>query len=74
MAILNQSLEGNNLLRIGGAVVAAFSLVVGLLVLYVIPVACSFVGSLQVLILGFLFIAGALAFTLGQILKWRKRR
>ena len=73
MAVISQNLTGNSMLRIGGAVVAVFSLVMGVLILYVIPGACSFVGSIQLLILGFLFIAGALAFLIGQVLKWKSR-
>ena len=58
----------NTALRIGGAFTAVFSLVMGLLVLFVIPGACSFVGGLQLLLLGFLFVIGVLAFFLGNAL------
>ena len=53
------------ILRTAGAFTAVFSLVVGLLVLFVIPGACSFVGGLQLVLLGFLFLAGVFAFLLG---------
>ncbi len=74
MAIISQNLAGNNLLRIGGAFTAVFSLVVGLLVLYVIPSACSFFTSLELLILGFLFIGGVLTFLVGLLLSRRKAK
>jgi len=74
MAIISQNLAGNNLLRIAGAVVAAFSLVMGLLVLFAIPIACSFVTSLELLILGFLFIGGVLTFLVGLLLSRRKAK
>ncbi len=64
--------SGSNLLRIGGAFTAVFSLVVGLLVLFVIPGACSFVGGLQLIILGFLFIGGVFAFLIGLVLSRKK--
>ena len=64
---------GNSLLRTGGAFTAITSLAMGLLFLFVIPIACSFVGSLLLIILGFLFIAGLLSFFLGNALMWRSR-
>ncbi len=73
MALISQNIEGNNLLRITGAVVAAFSLVMGALIFFVIPSACSFLSSLGLLILGFLFIGGLAALLLGQVLVWRKK-
>ncbi len=60
------------LLRTGGAFTAVFSLVVGLLVLFVIPGACSFVSGLELIILGFLFIVGVASFFLGNALLRRK--
>ncbi len=74
MAVITQSPEDNSsIVRIAGAFVAIFSLVVSLLVLFVIPGACTFVGGLQLLILGLLFILGAVAFVIGTIFS-RKRR
>lgn len=64
---------GGSTLRIGGAVTVAFSLVAGLLVLFVIPGACSFVSGLLLIFLGFLFIIGGLAFFLGNVMLRRKR-
>lgn len=72
--MVTANLSGSNVLRLGGAFVAAFSLVMGLLVLFVIPGACSFVSGLQLLILGFLLIIGMLTFFLGTALLWRKRK
>ncbi len=70
--MIKQNPVGSSLLRVGGAFTAVFSLVVGLLVLFVIPGACTFVSGLQLLILGFLFIVGVLAFFLGNVLSRKK--
>ncbi len=72
--MIKQNPVGSSLLRIGGAFTAVFSLVVGLLVLFVIPGACNFVSGLQLIFLGFLFIIGALAFFLGAVLSRQKRK
>lgn len=61
-------------LTIGGAFTAIFSLVMGVLVLFVIPGACRFLSGLQLLILGFVFIIGLLIFLLGLVWSpWQKR-
>ncbi len=73
MAVIKRPINGTDMLRIGGAFTAIFSLAMGLLVLYVIPTACSFLGSLQLIILGFLFIAGLLSFFLGYALMRKSR-
>ncbi len=65
------SISGS-VLRIGGAFTALFSLVVGVLVLFVIPGACTFVSGLQLIVLGFLFVAGVLAFLLGNT--WLRKK
>ncbi len=70
--MISQNSVGSSLLRIGGAFTAVFSLVVGLLVLFVIPGACSFVSGLQLIILGFLFVVGTFAFFLGNALLRKK--
>ncbi len=71
--MVEQNPVGTSLLRIGGAFTAGFSLIMGLLVLFnVIPNPCSFLSSLELLILGFLFIIGVIAFSLGNTLV-RKR-
>ncbi len=62
----NPNLTGKELLRLTGGFVAVFSLVVGLLVLFVIPGACSFLGGLQLVILVSLFIMGSLGFLVGH--------
>ena len=61
-------------LRLGGAFTTVFSVVAGLLVLFVIPVACTFVSGIQLIILGFLFVIGLLVFLLGQALVWKQKR
>jgi hypothetical protein len=73
MAVIQRHMNGS-VLRIGGGFIAVFSVVVGVLVLFAIPTACSFVGSLQLIILGFLFIGGVIAFLLGGILSRKKVR
>ena len=70
--MVRQSSVGGSLLRIGGAFTAVFSLAVGLLVLFVIPGACSFVSGLELIFLVFLFIIGVLAFFLGNALSRKK--
>ena len=70
--MIRQKSVGSSLLRIGGAFTVVFSLVVGLLVLFVIPGACSFVSGLELIILGFLFIVGVATFFLGNALLLRK--
>lgn len=77
MAVITQSPIGSSpssMLRIAGAFVAVFSLVVGLLVLFAIPVACSFLGSLQLLILGTLFVLGVIAFLAGTAISRKNRK
>ena len=64
--------SNSSILRLGGAITAIFSLVMGLLVLFVIPSACTFVGSLQLVILALLFIGGLLVFLFGLFLSHRK--
>ncbi len=71
--MIRQNPIGSNLLSIGGVVAMVFSAAMGLLVLFVIPIACSFVSSLGVLILGFMFIGGGVAFLLGKALLWRRK-
>ncbi|MBI4285467.1 MAG: hypothetical protein HY670_06160 [Chloroflexi bacterium] len=66
--------RGDGALRIGGAFTAVFAVVTGLLVLFVIPGACAFLSGLELLILGFLFIAGLAVFLIGQILHRKKRQ
>jgi hypothetical protein len=75
MAVVTRHPTGtNDVLRIAGAFVAIFSLVMGMLILFVIPGACSFVGSLELLMLGFLFILGVIAFLWGTAVSWNGRR
>ena len=63
-----------NLLRYAGAYVSIFSLVISLLILFAIPVACSYVGSIQLVILGLLFVMGVMAFLAGTVFSWRSRK
>lgn len=69
----NPNLTGKELLRLTGGFVAVFSLVVGLLVLFVIPGACSFLGGLQLVILALLFITGSLGFLVGHHMIHKQR-
>ncbi len=68
--IRQNSVGSSLLLCTGGAFTAAFSLVAGLLVLFIIP--GSFVSGLELIILGFLFIVGVATFFLGNALLRRK--
>ena len=68
MAVIRRPINGTrDVLRIGGGFTAIFSLAMGLLVLFVIPSACSFLGGIELVILGFLFIIGVLAFIVGKV-------
>jgi len=68
-----ESGNGSSMLRLGGVLTSVFSLAMGLLIL-IIPTANTYVGSVQLLILGVLFLVGVLLFFLGQFLKWKKRK
>jgi membrane protein implicated in regulation of membrane protease activity len=72
--MVTQTASNVSLLRVGGAFVAIFSVVVAALILFVIPVACTFVGSIQLLLLGLLFIAGVVSFLFGQVLSRRRAK
>ena len=72
--MVNQRNQGCRLLCVVGAVIAGFSVVMGLLVLFVIPGACNFLGGLELILLGFLFIMGVIASLLGLVLLRRKRK
>ena len=64
----------SNLVRNGGGLAALFSLALVLLILFVVPAACSVVFGFQVIIFAFVFILGLLAFMVGQTMIWFKRR
>ena len=68
-----QKYANGHLWRVGGASKAIFSVAVGALLLAT-PIACSFVGSLQLLVLGFLFMVGVAALLLGTVMSRRNRR
>lgn len=53
----------NSLLRITGAVVSLFSLLLGLLVMFVLPSKCSFVSALALVILFFFLLPEELPFS-----------
>ncbi len=72
MMIRQNPITSSRLLRVGGAFTAVFSLAVGLLVLLVIPGACTFVSGLQLVFLSFLFVVGVLIFFLGNALSRKK--
>ncbi len=72
MAIIQRPInDTGTILRIGGGFTAIFGLVVGLLVLFVIPSVCTFVGGLQLAILGLLFLGGLFVFLIGLVLSHR---
>ena len=64
----------SNLVRNSGGLAALFSLAVVLLILFVLPAACSVVFGFQVVIFAFVFILGILAFIVGQTMVWFKKR
>ncbi len=72
-AVFTRNAISRSPLRIGGIFTMVFSVAMGLLILFVIPGACTFVGSIQLLILGFLFVAGGIALLLGSTLLRNKR-
>ena len=64
----------NSVLRITGAAVAVFSLVAGVFVMFVLSSRCSYLSSLLLVILSFLFLAGGIVFLVGQLFSWREHR
>ena len=75
MAIVQRPInDTGTILRIGGGFAAIFGLAMGLLVLFLIPSACTFVGSLQLAILGLLFLGGLFVFLFGLVLSRRKAK
>ena len=69
--MLQQTHSDNEMWRVlslAGGFTAVFSLVIGILLVFVVPGACSFVGAIQLLIIGFLFIAGIATFLIGKVL------
>ncbi len=73
MATFEQPMDSGSpstsrILTILGTVLVIFSVVISVLVLYVIPSACNFVGSLQLLLLGFMFVGGVITLIIGRVL------
>ncbi|MBM2824544.1 MAG: hypothetical protein HW402_208 [Dehalococcoidales bacterium] len=64
----------NSPLTIGGALMAAFGLVVGLLVLFVIPGRYRLFSGIQLIILGTVFVIGLLILLLGLVWSPGKKR
>ena len=58
-------------LKLGGGFTAVFSLAMSLLLLFVVPGACSFLAGLEIIMLGLLFLAGAAVYVLGFVLHRR---
>ncbi len=63
-----EQLSIGKVLWILGIVTSAFSVGVGLLVMYVIPSSCSWLTSLELGILGLLFIAGLATLVTGKLM------
>jgi hypothetical protein len=61
-------------LTVAGAVMVAFSVVMGILVLFVISNVCPSVSGLQLIFLSLLFVIGVIAFLLGIALGRKKRK
>ena len=72
--MIRQEPIGSDLLNIGGIFIIIFSVVVGTLVLFVMPSACTFVSSLLLLILVFFLLVGGLTFLTGKVLSRRSKR
>ena len=68
-----QEHANRRLMSITGAVVSAFSALVATVIIFV-PSSCSFVSSIQLLLLVFLFIAGLIAFFSGLPALLKRRR
>ena len=60
--------------RLVGGFIAVSSFGMGLIFMFAVPIACTFVGSLGLVMLTLLFIAGLCVFLVGQVKIWRKRR
>lgn len=76
MAVIPKPISTNDtgaLLRTVGGLIVVFSLIGGLLVMFVMPDTYPFVAGLQLLILGFLMIIGAISFLLGNVLIHKKK-
>ncbi len=66
--------SGRNLLRLAGGFIAIFSVIMGMLVLFVIPGACSFLGGLELVVLFILFLLGGMAFAAGEVMSRKRKR
>ena len=75
MAVIQRPInDTGTILRIGGGFTSIFGLVMGLLILFLVPIACTFIGSLQLVILGLLFLGGLFVFLFGLVLSRRKAK
>ncbi len=72
--VIQRQTSKGDILRISGVFITIFSLAMGLLVLFVIPGACSFLGGIELLMLGFLFVFGIITFLVGKALSWNGRK
>ena len=75
LVVITQSQIGaspSSVLLIIGVFLTIFSLIIGLLVLFVIPDACTFVDGLELRILIFLFLLEVTAFSVGTALPRKK--
>ena len=72
--VIQRQTSKGDILRISGAFITIFSLAMSLLVLFVIPGACAFLGGIELLMLGFLFVFGIIAFLIGKALLWNGRK
>ncbi len=62
-----------HVMHVSGLFITIFSVVVGLLLVFVIPSACSFLGGLQIVLLGLLLIAGLIVLLLAHTVFRNKR-
>lgn len=71
---MQDKVDLGSVLRLGGVFSIVFSVVVGALIMFIAPLACSAVGGLSLLFLGLLFLVGLAALFAGLLLSRRSRR
>lgn len=73
-AEIPRSPDNIEMTRFVGGFIAVISFGMGLVFMFAVPIACTFVGSLGLVMLALLFIAGLSTFLVGQVKVWRRRR
>lgn len=73
-AEISSNLQGVELTRFVGGFITVSSVGMGLVFMFAVPVSCSFVGSVGVILSALLFLVGLIIFLVGQVGHWRKNR